>query len=141
MIEPSVESMGYELVHMAMGTGPDGCRLRIYIDAPGGIRVDDCEAVSQQASAILDVEDPVSGSYVLEVSSPGLNRPLVTPEHFRRFAGSRARIVMDADMPGRRRFIGQIVEASADSVVVESEGENFELPYIRIESARLEPVF
>ena len=141
MIEPSVESMGYELVHMALGNGPDGCRLRIYIDAPGGIRVDDCEAVSRQVSAILDVEDPVSGSYILEVSSPGLNRPLVTPEHFRRFAGSRARIVMDAGMSGRRRFIGLIVEALEDSVVVESEGENFELPYLRIESARLEPVF
>ncbi len=141
MIEPSVESMGYELVHMTLGNGPNGCRLSIYIDAPGGIRVDDCEAVSNQVGAILDAADPLSSSYTLEVSSPGLDRPLVTPDHFRRFVGNRARIVMDTDIRGRRRFIGQIVEAGESLVVLESEGEDYELPYTRIESARLESVF
>ena len=96
LLEPPLDGMGYELLHLECAT--DGGRnvLRLYIDAPGGIGVDDCEEVSRRVSVLLDVEDALPSAYLLEVSSPGLDRPLVKPEHFRRFAGtgSRARIVM-----------------------------------------------
>ncbi len=83
LLEPTIESMGYELVHMEFS----GSTLRLYIDAPGGIEVDDCAQVSRQVSAIMDVEDPLKNAYNLEVSSPGLDRPLVKPAHFQRFTG------------------------------------------------------
>lgn len=141
LLEPAVEDLGYELVHIELGSQDRETILRLYIDAPGGIQVDDCESVSRQVSALLDVEDPVTGGYRLEVSSPGLDRPLVKPDHFKQFVGDQARIVMTAHVLGRRRFTGHMVEASDESVVIEVDGESYELPYNDMESARLEPVF
>lgn len=141
LLEPSIENMGYEPVHMDYGSDGKALTLRVYIDAPGGIRVDDCEAVSRQLGAVLDVEDPLGGSYRLEVSSPGLDRPLVKPSHFRQFLGDRARIVMATHVLGRRRFAGRMVEAGDEAVTVEVDGESYELPYRHMESARLDPVF
>ncbi len=141
LLEPAVEDLGYELVHIELGSQDRETILRLYIDAPGGIQVDDCESVSRQVSALLDVEDPVSGGYRLEVSSPGLDRPLVKPDHFKQFVGDQARIVMTAHVLGRKRFTGHMVEASDESVVIEVDGESYELPYNDMESARLEPVF
>ena len=140
LLEPSVEALGYELLHIEFG-GQAGNILRIYIDAPGGIEVDDCATVSRQVSAILDVEDPLKNAYTLEVSSPGLDRPLVKPEHFKKYAGERAKIVMHTHILGRRRFTGTMLEADEEQVVVEADGESYELPYAEMESARLEPVF
>jgi ribosome maturation factor RimP len=140
LVEPSVESLGYELLHIEFA-GPGGSILRLYIDAPGGIEVDDCETVSRQVSLILDVEDPLKNAYTLEVSSPGLDRPLVKPEHFQKFAGELAKIVMHTHILGRRRFIGKLIEADNTQVVLETDGESYELPYELMESARLEPVF
>jgi ribosome maturation factor RimP len=82
IIEPAVESLGYELVHVERTNQGSNQVLRVYIDAPGGILVDDCALVSRQLGLVLDVEDPISGNYLLEVSSPGIDRPLVTHEHF-----------------------------------------------------------
>ena len=80
LLEPTVEDLGYELIHIELaGQGRDTV-LRLYIDAPGGIQIDDCESVSRQVSALLDVEDPMNTGYLLEVSSPGLDRPLVKPD-------------------------------------------------------------
>ena len=141
LLESSIENMGYELVHLELAGQGKNAILRIYIDAPGGIQVDDCESVSRHVSALLDVEDPLSGSYVLEVSSPGLDRPLVNPGHFKQFLGDQARIVMATHILGRRRFTGQMVVADDEMVVVEVDGESFELPYKDMESARLDPVF
>ena len=140
LLEPSVESLGYELLHIEFA-GPGGSILRLYIDAPGGIEIDDCESVSRQVSLILDVEDPVKNAYTLEVSSPGLDRPLVKPEHFRKYSGALAKIVMHTHVLGRRRFTGTLVEADDTQVVLEADGESYELPYEQMESARLEPVF
>lgn len=145
LLEPPLDRMGYELVHLECAT--DGGRrvLRLYIDAPGGIGVDDCEAVSRRVSVLLDVEDEdaLPSAYLLEVSSPGLDRPLVKPEHFRRFAGtgSRARIVMQAGVGGRRRFTGELREADERRVVLEVDGEHHELAYDQMDTARLDPVF
>ena len=141
MLEPSVEGLGYELLHIEQGNQGNENVLRFYIDAPGGIQIDDCETVSRQLSAILDVEDPVNMKYFLEVSSPGLDRPLVKPNHFQQYLGEQARIVMHTHVLGRRRFTGQMVEATSDAVVLEVDGESYELPYDDMETARLEPVF
>ncbi|MEJ2177604.1 MAG: ribosome maturation factor RimP [Gammaproteobacteria bacterium] len=140
LLEPSVESLGYELLHIEFA-GSGGNILRLYIDAPGGIEIDDCESVSRQVSLILDVEDPVKNAYTLEVSSPGLDRPLVKPEHFQKFSGELAKIVMHTHVLGRRRFTGKLIEADDTQVVLEADGESYELPYEQMESARLEPVF
>ncbi|MCP3668328.1 MAG: ribosome maturation factor RimP [Gammaproteobacteria bacterium] len=139
LIEPQVESLGYELVHLELDTQGGNRVLRIYIDAPGGIQVDDCETVSRQLSLVLDVENPLSMPYLLEVSSPGLDRPLVIQSHFKRFLGRYARIVMENHIMGRKRFKGMICEAGDDSVVVEVDGEQYDLPYEQMVSARLEP--
>ncbi len=141
MLEPTVENLGYELVWIEMSHQDKNRTLRIYIDAPGGIQIDDCETVSRQISALLDVEDPMNTEYFLEVSSPGLDRPLVKPEHFKQFLGDQARIIMHTHILGRRKFKGEMVEADDDAVVVEMDGESFELPYKDMDSARLEPVF
>ena len=104
LLEPLVDDLGYELVHIKFSSQRKQQILRLYIDAPGGILVDDCETVSRQVSMVLDVEDPVKSAYVLEVSSPGLDRPLVKPAHFRQFVGHDARIVMRTHVLGRRRI-------------------------------------
>ena len=141
LLEPTVEDLGYELVWIEMANQDKNRILRIYIDAPGGIQIDDCETVSRQLSALLDVEDPMNTEYFLEVSSPGLDRPLVKPDHFRQFLGDQARIIMHTHVLGRRKFTGEMVEADDKAVVVEMDGESFELPYKDMDSARLEPVF
>jgi len=140
-LEPTIEDLGYELVWIEMANQDKHKILRIYIDAPGGIQVDDCETVSRQISVLLDVEDPMNTEYFLEVSSPGLDRPLVKPDHFKQFLGDQARIIMHTHVLGRRKFTGQMVEADDNAVVVEMDGESFELPYKNMDSARLEPVF
>ena len=146
LLEPSVDALGYELVQLDFISAPSSV-LRVYIDAPGGIRVDDCAKVSRRLSAVLDADDAVDAEYSLEVSSPGLDRPLVLPAHFQRFCGHLARIVMKRnapDFPGlaqRRKFCGRLVEASEHCVVLEVDGESVELAYADIDSARLEPTF
>ena len=138
LLEPVVEDMGYELVMVETTGSPSGGQvLRAYIDAPGGILLEDCEQVSRQVSAILDVEDPIRAEYTLEVSSPGIDRPLVKPEHFQRFQGNQVRVVMREARLGRRRFTGFLVEAGAECVVVEVDGEPYELDYQAMEKANL----
>ncbi len=141
LLEPAVEKLGYELLHLQMTSQGKQTVLRVYIDAPGRIQVDDCALVSRQISALLDVEDPLSGAHVLEVSSPGLDRPLVKPDHFKQFVGDKARIVMATHVLGRRRFTGKMVEAGDEAVVLDVDGECYELSYSDMESAQLQPIF
>lgn len=140
-ISRDIEELGYELVHAEFAQQGKQPLLRIYIDAPGGIRVDDCETVSNRVGVILDVEDPIHSKYVLEVSSPGLDRPLVRPEHFQRFVGDKARIVMARKMLGRKHFMGKMTKAGDSCVTIAIDGDHFELPYEDMKSARLEPVY
>ena len=138
LLEPAVEDMGYELVMVETTGSPSGGQvLRAYIDAPGGILLEDCEQVSRQVSAILDVEDPIKGEYILEVSSPGVDRPLIKPEHFQRFQGSQVKVLMRETHLGRRRFTGLLVEAAPEFAVVEVDGEAYELAYRTMEKANL----
>jgi ribosome maturation factor RimP len=138
----TIEPMGYELVGVELlNAGKHGKTLRIYIDKDDGITLDDCAAVSHQFSGVLDVEDPISGNYDLEVSSPGLDRPLFTAEHFARFAGQQVTIRTLGQHDGRRKFKGELKGIDADIVTVSQDGEEFQLPLADIDTARLVPQF
>ncbi len=139
IIEPSVLAMGYELVGVEYLPRGDGGLLRVYIDSPDGITVDDCERVSRQVSGVLDVEDPIKGAYTLEVSSPGLARPLFTPEHFRRFSGHTVRIRLDLPIDGRRNITGVLVGCEDGDVLVQEDGNEKRLPLAAIGKAQLVP--
>ena len=141
MLEPAVQGLGYELVDVEFaGTGRQAV-LRVYIDSPDGITVDDCATVSHQVSAILDVEDPIPDKYMLEVSSPGLDRPLVKLEDFQRFTGQAVKIRTSQPVLGRRNFTGLLVGLRGETVIVEMDKESFDLPFGDIEKARLVPQF
>lgn len=142
LVRSVVEPMGYECVGVEHDTSTSaGAVLRVFIDHAGGIGLDDCEAVSHQLSGALDVADPIAGHYDLEVSSPGLDRPLLELGHFRRFAGARARIRLAEKLDGRRRFDGRIVGVDGETVLLDVDGTRIALPFAHIESARLVPEF
>ncbi len=137
-----VEPMGYELVGVEyLGQGGSGSLVRVYIDQADGITVDDCAAVSRQISGVLDVEDPIRENYQLEVSSPGLDRPLFYKEHFEVFAGSQVCLKMHVKVRGRWRFEGLLIGMQDNEVVLEVEGERFRLPLDQMDRARLVPEF
>lgn len=151
LLEPTIEGLGYELTALEVSRGGGDQVIRIFIDrlqangqgtgeATGeAIGLDDCETVSRQVSALLDVEDPVPGPYVLEVSSPGLDRKLTKPAHFRRFVGEEVRVQLRFPVEGRRKFRGKLVAAEEDSIELEVDGQLHELPIATIDSARLVP--
>lgn len=138
-LEPSVERLGYELSDLELKLGGRDGLLRIYIDRPEGVDVNDCERVSQQVSALLDVEDPLPGHYTLEVSSPGLDRTLTKPAHFVRFLGSEVRVKLSFPQDGRRNFRGLLKSADDENIDVEVDGVMHRLRIATIESARLVP--
>jgi len=139
LIEPAVEQLGYELTDLEVRLGGQGGLLRLTIDKPDGIDLDDCEKVSHAVSALLDVEDPVPGNYNLEVSSPGLDRKLTKVEHFQRFEGETLKVTMRFPIAGRRRFRGKLVSSNEEDIVVEVDGESHSLPLAMLDSARLVP--
>jgi ribosome maturation factor RimP len=139
LLKPLVEDLGYEFVGMERRKDPGHPTLVIYIDRPEGIAVEDCERVSREAAALLDVEDPIPGSYSLEISSPGLDRPLFTLEQFERFTGAVAQLSLYAPLEGRRRFKGEILGAADGKVRLAVDGEEFELEMANIAKARLVP--
>ncbi len=139
LIEPGVKALGFELVAVELVGGSQHPTLRIYIDSSNGITVDDCAKVSRQLSAILEVEDPMPGSYMLEVSSPGLDRPLVTPLDFERFVGENIKVRMHQPLAGRKNFTGRLTHAATDRVTVEVDNEQFDLTFDGMDRARLVP--
>jgi len=124
---PTLEAMGYELVGVEYQGGGRGGLLRLYIDAEQGITLDDCARVSHQVSGLLDVEDPVPGQYRLEVSSPGLDRPLFRLEHYARFIGRKVRLRLREPRGERRKFEGVIERVEDSQVVIRREEEPVEL--------------
>ena len=142
LIEPVLEDMGFRLVRVRV-TGQDGCTLQVMAErADGTMTIDDCTELSRALSAVLDVEDPIPGGYHLEVSSPGIDRPLVRVEDFVRWSGFEAKIETAAPIDGRKRFHGVILgvfDASLRLAVPDAEGERqtFELPIDSIATARL----
>ena len=139
MLEPTVERLGYELADLEARLGGKSGVLRLFIDHPDGIGLDDCEKVSLAVSALLDVEDPLPGHYNLEVSSPGLDRKLTKIEHFQRFTGEIVKVQMRFPIEGRKRFRGTLVASDDENIVVEVDGESHSLPLATIDTARLVP--
>ena len=140
LLEPAVERLGFELADLEVRLGGKGGLIRVFIDKPEGIDLDDCEKVSLAVSALLDVEDPAPGNYNLEVSSPGLDRKLTKVEHFQRFEGETVKVQMRFPIEGRRRFRGTLVSSDDENIVVEVDGESLSLPLKTIDTARLVPV-
>ncbi len=139
LLQPTIERLGYELSDLeATLSGGHGV-LRVFIDKPDGIGLDDCEKVSLAVSALLDVEDPVPGSFNLEVSSPGLDRKLTKSEHFQRFKGETVKVHMRFPIEGRRRFRGTLMSSDDENIVVNVDGESHTLPMATIDTARLVP--
>jgi ribosome maturation factor RimP len=140
VVTPATEAAGYELVDVEWKREQTGWILRIFIDGPGGIRHDDCERVSRELSAVLDVADVIPNSYHLEVSSPGLNRPLRTMGHFRRHVGHTARVKLRSGVEGRRNFKGKIVGVvdTDDKVIIDVDGREWILPLADLDKANLE---
>jgi len=139
LLQPLVEDLGYEFVGMEQRRDPRNSVLVIYIDQPGGISVDDCEKVSREAAALLDVEDPIPGHYSLEISSPGLDRPLFTLEQFDRFRGEKVTVSLYAPVDGRRKFSGEILGAAEGCVRLAVDGAEVVLEMANIAKARLVP--
>jgi ribosome maturation factor RimP len=142
LVETVIEPMGYEALGVEhLGAGSAQAVLRVYIDHPDGITVEDCETVSRQLSGVLDVEDPIIGRYDLEVSSPGLDRPLFTLEQIARHRGKRARVRLAHKLEGRRNFEGEIRGLSADGAWLELvlDDAAIQLPVDQIERAHLVP--
>jgi ribosome maturation factor RimP len=136
LLNGPVEGLGYELVDLDVSVGGKGV-LRVYIDLPGGINLGDCQRVSRALSTFLDVEDPIPGSYSLEVSSPGVDRRLRTAEHFRRFTGHEVKLELKVPRDGRRRLRGELTEAAAGAITVDVEGARWQVSMDDIEIAKL----
>jgi ribosome maturation factor RimP len=140
LLEPLVESMGYELVLLEFSPHKGSAMVRLFIDAPGGITLGDCEKVSREVEGVLDVEDPIPQNYRLEVSSPGLDRPLVKPAHYERFAGSVVKVQLLAPKAGRRKFQGVLKGLKDGHVVLDTaDAGTVELALDQVERARLVP--
>jgi ribosome maturation factor RimP len=137
LIEPLLERLGYELVELEYAAGRGHGIVRVFIDRAEGVGVDDCERVSREVSALLDVEDPIPTGYTLEVSSPGFDRVLRTRAHFERFAGARVFIELKVPRSGRRRYTGELVSVDGQGIAVEVDGQRVEIPYAEIAKARL----
>ena len=138
LLEPPVEALGYELVDIDVRVGRNGL-LRIFIDREGGVKLADCEQVNRQLGAFLDVEDPLPGRYLLEVSSPGFDRPLRTLEHFRRFRDCRAKVRLREPRDSRRMLNGRLLGIRDESIVIDVDGEIWRLRPTEIASAKLVP--
>ncbi len=160
LLAPTVESLGVELLGIEYLPAPGGALVRLYIDKPaidkptvdqvGGedlgddgvpvsVGIEDCQAVSREVSAQLDVEDPISGNYTLEVSSPGIDRPLFTLAHFERFAGETAKVTLKLPQEGRRRLTGLIARIEGDNITFLVDGAEFVAAFDNIDKARLVP--
>jgi ribosome maturation factor RimP len=141
MLSPTVTALGLQLLGAEFSASGNNALLRLYIDVEGRyVSVEDCEAVSREVSALLDVNDPITSQYTLEVSSPGIDRPLFTPEQFARFLGEEAKVNLRLPQDGRRRLQGKILRVEGDRIVFEETGKpEFIVAHDNIEKARLVP--
>jgi ribosome maturation factor RimP len=164
LLAPTVQSLGVELLGIEYLPAPGGALVRLYIDKPfeeqhagqasgvpgegadvsddglpESVSIEDCEAVSREVSAQLDVEDPISGNYTLEVSSPGLDRPLFSLAHFKRFAGETAKVTLKLPQEGRRRLTGVIAGVEGDAITFLVDGTPFQASFDNVDKARLVP--
>jgi ribosome maturation factor RimP len=138
VIEPILESQGFELVDLEYQRESQGWVLRIYLDREGGVSLEDCAGVSHEVGAVLEVKDLIPSAYILEVSSPGLTRPLKKPEDFNKFRNQLVKIKLYEPLDGRKNFKGTLMGLEGDRVRVEVEQQVYELPLQRIAKANLE---
>jgi ribosome maturation factor RimP len=141
IIEPLLQSQGFELVDLEYQREPQGWVLRIYLDREGGVTLDDCAEVSGEIGAVLEVKDVIPNPYVLEVSSPGLTRPLKKPEDFNKFSNRLVKIKLYEPLEGRKNFKGTLLGLEGEKVRLEIEGQVYELPLQGISKANLEIEF
>ena len=139
LLGPVAAGLGYELWEIEYAPRAGGGLLRLYIDSPDGISLDDCEKVSRAVSAVLDEADPIPNEYTLEVSSPGMDRVLRTQAHFARFAGERVKVEMIQLINGRKRFQGRLQKVGESEITLETDGGQVSLPIDDIHRARLVP--
>jgi len=140
---PVLESMGYELVDLRFVMDAGRWHLRFFIDKEGGVGLQDCETISREVDTLIEVEDFIKGPFVLEVSSPGLDRPLFTPRDFARFTGRLAKVRTKEKLEGQKVFIGRIEEPgeSGFNLVAPEGGKVYTIEYAQVDTARLEVEF
>ncbi|NKB55345.1 MAG: ribosome maturation factor RimP [Alphaproteobacteria bacterium] len=138
IITPTLNEMGFDVVRVHL-SGAQRQTLQIMAERQDNadMTVEHCAAISRAISALMEVEDPIKGSYTLEVSSPGLDRPLTRPKDFQRFAGLEARVELSRPIEGRKRFRGLIVGLSDDIVQLNMEGQAVDIPFADIDRAKL----
>ena len=139
LLQPTVEAMGYALWGIELISPGKRPTLRLYIEADEGISVDDCAAVSHQVSGVLDVEDPISSEYTLEVSSPGIDRLLFEPAQYALYVGEPIEVRLRFPFEGRRKFRGWLRGLEGDDVIVQVDDHEYLLPLKQIDRARVEP--
>jgi ribosome maturation factor RimP len=137
LLEPAIQALGYTLWGLEYLPRGRHSMLRVYLDKEGGINIDDCEQVSRQISSILDVEDPITGEFTLEVSSPGLDRLLFTLDQFSDYLGWHVKLKLTENFEKRRNFSGQLKAVIDDEVVLIIGDEEFTIPFELIEKANL----
>jgi ribosome maturation factor RimP len=137
LLEPLAGRLGYELIEVEYAPSHGRSLLRLYIDSPAGVGLSDCERVSREAAALLDVEDPIPGAYTLEVSSPGFDRLLRTQAHFGRFVGSRVFVELKEPRAGRRRYTGTLLTVDDAGIALEVDRERVAVAFAEIGKARL----
>lgn len=137
IVAPVIIDLGLELVDIQYIKEGGNWYLRVFIDKPGGIGLEDCQLVSARIDPLLDEKDPIPQSYFLEVSSPGLERPLKKIADYERFTGERIKLTTFVPVEGKRKFMGKLVHASNHSVTLEFEGQNVVIPMDAVASARL----
>lgn len=141
LLEPAVHAVGMDLWGIEFLAQGRHSVLRLYIDCEHGVTIDDCEAVSHQVSAVLDVEDPIKGEYHLEVSSPGMDRPLFTFAQMARYVGQDIKVKLQVAVAGRRNFTGTLTEAKNDALTFAVEGQPVSVSFNQIDKANLVPTF
>ncbi len=141
LIQPVVEALGCELWGIERLSMGRHSTLKIFIDSPKGIDVDDCARVSQQVSSLLDVEDPFGSKYTLEVSSPGLDRRLFSLAQYEAYVGEQLSLRLKRPFEGKRKFVGQLKGVEGDEVVIIKDDEEILFPYEEIEKANVVPRF
>jgi len=137
LLQPPVTALGYELLGIEELREGRTALVRIYIDSETGITLDDCERVSEQVTGVLDVEDPVRGPYRLEVSSPGLDRPLFTLDQCRHYLGWNVRVRLRSKVQGRRKFTGRLLDVQDDSLVIDEDDVSYTVPADLVDRANL----
>ena len=137
MLRPAVEETGKELLGVEFISAGNNSVLRLFIDHENGINVDDCAEVSRQVGAILDVEDPISSEYNLEVSSPGVDKPLFEMAHFKTVIGEIVNVKLSMPLNGRRKFKGTLVAIENDTLIVAVDGNEYELAFSNVDKANL----